>query len=251
MDAYCTEHIFYIIISIIVMALSIILLKKFLKKDKLSIYFKIMAIFSLILIIINRIVVSKSRSGTFIDFIPDTFCSTMGFIVPIVVLFFKPTTKTFQYAIFAGFFGGAITFFYPDFLIYFDNFFNIHPFTGMLYHTLMLYYFISSIALGYYKPTFKNWSSFLIGLAFMIVYAEIGNSVLGQSNNMYLNKPLLSGTPLTWYLVGLLTIVTYTFIIQIYEMCTLPFKEWTITRFFGKFKHKNIKQSTNETELEN
>ncbi len=246
MNAYCIEHILFMIISTIIMIFSIILLKKFFPKEKLNIFYKIMAIISLILIIINRIVVSKSRNGTFLDFIPDTFCSMMGFILPIVILFFEPQSKVFQYAIFAGFFGGAITFFYPDFLIYFDNFFNIHPFTGLLYHTLMLFYFISSICLGFFKPTFKNWASFIIGLSFMLVFAEFGNTALNQSNNMYLNAPLLSGTPLTWYLVGLLTILVYTLIIQLYEMIYLPYKEWSIVRLFRKQKDKNVSEINNK-----
>lgn len=134
--------------------------------------------------------------------------------------------------------GGLLTFIYPDFLVYFDNIFNIHPFTGLLYHTLMLFQFLLCIISGYFVPTFKNWSSLLIGLSFMVVFAVFGNSVLGQSNNIYLNAPLLSGTNLTWYVVGILFLLLYTIILQVYEMCTLPKTDWSIVKLFKYLKVK-------------
>ena len=147
--------------------------------------------------------------------------------------------------------GGLLTFIYPDFLVYFDNIFNIHPFTGLLYHTLMLFQFLLCIISGYFVPTFKNWSSLLIGLSFMVVFAVFGNSVLGQSNNMYLNAPLLSGTNLTWYVVGILFLLLYTIILQVYEMCTLPKTDWSIVKLFKYLKVKLKKKEQVKIEERN
>lgn len=238
MSIYGLEHILYLVISIIVMIGFVLLVKFLVPKNKLFIVMKVVAGIGLILIIINRVVVAKSRNADFISFLPDTFCSMMGFILPIVVLLFKPTTKIFQYAIFSGMIGGLLTLFYPDFLVYFDNIFNIHPFTGLLYHTFMLLLFLIALFTGYFVPTFKNWTALPIGLAFMVVFAVFGNSVLGQSNNMYLNSPLISGTIFTWWFVGILFILLYTIIIQIYEMIKLPVKEWTMVKFFSATRNK-------------
>ena len=98
MQVFGIEHIIYMIVMVVIMTITLILLKKFVPKNKMVLPIKIIAGIGLILIIIYRIVVSKSRSGTFIDFIPDTFCSMMGFILPLTVLIFKPNTKIFQYA---------------------------------------------------------------------------------------------------------------------------------------------------------
>ena len=84
------------VVIALIMGLSIFLILKFVPKEKMFIPIKILATIGLILIIINRIVVAKSRTSTFIDFLPDTYCSMMGFIMPLVVLFFKPNTKIFQ-----------------------------------------------------------------------------------------------------------------------------------------------------------
>lgn len=251
MQVFGIEHIIYMVVMIVVMTIAIIVLKKFVPKNKMVLPIKIFAGIELILIIIYRIVISKSRSGTFIDFIPDTFCSLMGFILPLTILIFKPSTKIFQYAMFAGMIGGLLTFIYPDFLVYFDNIFNIHPFTGLLYHTLMLFQFLLCIISGYFVPTFKNWSSLLIGLSFMVVFAVFGNSVLGQSNNMYLNAPLLSGTNLTWYIVGILFLLLYTIILQVYEMCTLPKTDWSIVKLFKYLKVKLKKKEQVKIEERN
>lgn len=241
MKIFGLEHILYMVIALVIMTIVIVLIKKFVPKEKVHIAIKIFAAMGLVLIIINRIVVSKSRDGNFLDFLPDTFCSLMGFILPLTILLFKPSTKIFQYAIFAGAIGGLITFVYPDFIVYFDNFFNIHPLTGLLYHTNMFFLFLLCVISKYYIPCFKNWTALPIGLAFMVVYAVFGNSVLEQSNNMYLNAPLLQGTPLTWWLVGILMIVLYTIILQIYEMFTLPGKEWFVVKIF-KMKSEKIKE---------
>ena len=240
MKVFGLEHIIYMIVMSILMVISLVLIKRFVPKEKSYIPIKIFAAIGFILIIINRIVVAKSRDATFLDFLPDSFCSIMGFVLPLTVLIFKPDTKIFQYAIFAGMIGGLLTFIYPDFLVYFDNIFNIHPFTGLLYHTNMFFIFLLCIVTKYFVPSFKRWASLPIGLAFMVVYAVFGNSVMGQSNNMYLNAPLLEGTPLTWWLVGILFILLYTIILQIYEMITLNKNEWSILKLFrSKDKEKN------------
>lgn len=234
MEIYGIEHILYLVISIILMIGVIVLTKFFVPKEKVFIVMKVLAGIGLILIIINRIVVAKSRNGDFQSFLPDTYCSMMGFILPIVVLLFKPNTKIFQFAIFAGMIGGLLTLFYPDFLVYFDNIFNIHPFTGLLYHTNMFFMFLVAIICGYHKPTFKNWSSLPIGLAFLVVFGVFGNNVIGQTNNMYLNAPLINGTIFSWWFVGILFIILYTIILQIYEMVTLPKQEWSVNKIFKK-----------------
>lgn len=250
MKVFGVEHLIYMLVLIVIMALSIFLIKKFVPQNKIVWAVKITAVIGLIMIIINRVVVSKSRNANFIDFLPDTYCSMMGFILPIVVLLFNPNRKIFQYAMFAGMIGGLLTFIYPDFLVYFDSIFNIHPFTGLLYHTIMLFLFLLCIFTKYFVPSFKNWASLPIGLAFMVVIGEFGNSVLKQSNNMYLNKPLIEGTFLTWWFVGLLFIILYTIILQIYEMLTLPKCEWSVVKLINwlKFKcNKNKKINNNET----
>ena len=81
----------------------------------------------------------------------------------------------------------------------------------------------------------------------MVVVGVFGNSVLNQSNNMYLNAPLIDGTFFTWYIVGILFLVLYTLIIQIYEMCTIKPKEWTVVKGWNCVisKFKEIKFKTN------
>ena len=238
MSIFGKEHILYCVIAFILMISSVVIIAKFVPKNKVCIPIKIVAAITLILIIINRIVVAKSRDGTWLDFLPDTFCSMMGFFLPIVVLCFKPTTKMFHFAIFSGMIGGFLTLMYPDFFVYFDNFWNIHPFTGILYHTGMFYLFLLSICTGYFQPTFRNWIALPLGLSCMVVVGEFGNSVLKQANNMYLNNPLIENTIFSWWFVGILFIGLVTLIIQIYEMVTLPKNKWSIVLLFSNIKNK-------------
>ena len=67
---------------------------------------------------------------------------------------------------------------------------------------------------------------------------------------MFLNEPLLTGTIFTWYNVGILFLILYTLIIQIYEMLTLKPNEWSVVKFWkilvNKFNKK--KQSSKNQE---
>lgn len=46
---------------------------------------------------------------SFVDFLPNSFCSTMGFVLPLFILFCKKDSKTLYFAVFTGFMGGIIT----------------------------------------------------------------------------------------------------------------------------------------------
>ena len=60
--------------------------------------------------------------------------------------------------------------------------------------------------------------------------------LFGQSNNMYLNAPLLPDTILTWWFAGILLLLLYTVCLQVYEMAALPVKEWSAVKAFARLR---------------
>lgn len=54
------------------------------------------------------------------------------------------------------------------------------------------------IGIGYFKPSMKNWRSFVLGMALMVPYVLFNCQVLGASEDMYLFAPAIEGTPLYW-----------------------------------------------------
>lgn len=243
MKIFGLEHILFLSFTILFTIISIIIFNKFIPKNKFHIVIKITSIILLIFIISSRILLSIKNNNP-LSFLPSTYCSMMGFVLPIVALFFKPNSKTFQFAISAGFIGGILTIIYPDFIELYNSMFEPIPFTGFVYHALMVYLFCISLFCKYYLPTFKNWSSLPIGLAFMVVVGEFGNTVLGQSNNMNLNRPILEGTIFTWWFLGISIIIWYTIILQIIEFFVLPKQQWAIIKFFNKIKQVFVRKHT-------
>lgn len=96
MEIFGLEHIIYFVVAVVLMIALTIIFKVFVKKEKMYIVMKIIAGFGLVLMVIYRIIVSKSRNGTFLDFLPDTYCSMMGFIMPIIYYALNQTQKFFS-----------------------------------------------------------------------------------------------------------------------------------------------------------
>lgn len=215
---YGLEHILFVVVTAIVFIVSPIIIRKYVPKKYYVWIIKGIAISVLILLIINRIVTHLwYKNLTFLTFLPDSFCSTTGFVLSISVIFCKPDKYLYTFVMFAGALGGTLTLFYPDFLSEYPSFFTASPFTGMLYHSGMLYLFILSIALGYWKPTLSKVWCVIAGLTIYEIWGVFGNEVLGQQNNMYLKEPLIEGTPFSFWFVGILFILLCTIISLIFD----------------------------------
>ncbi|MBR4496176.1 MAG: hypothetical protein IKP12_03495, partial [Acholeplasmatales bacterium] len=89
MKVFGLEHILYLLISIILLTITTIILKKKIKDDKkIEIMFRIIGIIGLIVIILNRIAISI-RDNNFFLLIPDSYCGMTSLLTSISLLFFK------------------------------------------------------------------------------------------------------------------------------------------------------------------
>lgn len=167
------------------------------EKSKI-IVIKITAGILLLATILSRFIYNNWKPSL-IDFLPNTFCSTMGFITPLFVLFCKKDSKNLYYALFAGFIGGIVTLFSGEDI---GQEKVLNTFISYFYHGLMATLAMLCVAVKYCKPTLNKVPRLFVGLSIMVVYGVFSNQVFDYSNNMYLNSPLLEGTPLTWWLTG-------------------------------------------------
>lgn len=182
----------------------------------------------------NKIEIWVKYDYNFAVFVPGSFCSAMSFWGPIIMVAFKPTSKFFQFGMFGMALGGLLTTIYPMFLIGKPTIFAPVDFTGIIYHTLMFVCFVYSIGIGYYKPSMKNWMSFVLGLALMVPYILFNTQVLGGSEDMYLFDPAIEGTPLYWWLIGILSVALYTLFLLIYEQFAFKKEERWLNNVFAK-----------------
>lgn len=235
-----TEHLLYLLVCVVVSVVSLILIKKFVKtKKQKTILVKVMGVALFIAIMCNRF----ACCGWVFDienFFPTTFCGTTSIIFSLTLIFAKPDSSLMQFVSSCAFFGGILTLIYPDFIGQNQSIFFGKTITGLLHHTLMVYNFILILLLGYYKPTLKKWQALPLGLCVYMTYGIFNITILGHSDSMQIYKPLLEGTPFTWFFTGILFILLYTMFLVVYELCAYKKEDrtWYSWKFFKKKKHQ-------------
>lgn len=226
---YEGPHILIISLWVITTTLLILFTCLFAKTEKSKvIVIKVTAAVLLLATILSRFIYNEWKLS-FIDFLPSSFCSTMGFITPLFVFFCKKDSKNLYYALFAGFMGGLITLFSGD---------DIgqervqNTIISYFYHCLMIALAMLCVAVKYSKPTLDKVPRIFIGFSIMVVYGVFSNQVFDYSNNMFLNSPLIEGTPLTWWLTGILMMVIAIIISLIYEAITLKWYDQSLYKCY-------------------
>ena len=169
-----------------------------------------------------------------IDFLPNTFCSTMGFILPLFILFCKKDSKNLYFAVFSAFMGGVITVLSGDGIgqLRVEN-----TLISYFYHGLMASLSMLCVAVNYSKPTLNKMTRLSSGLCVMVVYGIFTNQKFGYSNNMFLNSPLIDGTIFEWWFVGILFILIAITIAIIFEAITMKWHEQSLYKGYSACKN--------------
>ena len=186
---------------------------------------------------------------TLIDFLPNSFCSTMGFVLPLFVIFCKKDSKTLYFAVFSAFMGGVITVHSGDDI---GQARVQNTLISYFYHGLMASLSMLCIAVKYCKPTLNKVPRLFVALCVMVAYGVFSNQVFGYSNNMFLNSPLIDGTPLTWWFVGVAMILIAIVVAIIYEAITLKWHDQSLYKCYSTcvdyVKSLNIKKKNKKEE---
>lgn len=236
------QHLTYLAVAIILMIIGWTLIKKFVKKENhLRLVFFILGIVELGLISWNRICTNIGVYNP-IMLLPTTFCGTTSFVFAMILIFGKKDSKPLQFITMCAFLGGLLTLIYPDFIGQNASVFYPPTISGLLHHTFLLFTSVLVIITKYLVPTFKKWSSLIVGLCAFMAYGAFQIGILKRSNSMQIMKPLISGTALNFALVGFLFVVLYTVFLLVYERFALP-KEDRFTHRLPTYI-KNIKNST-------
>ena len=67
------------------------------------------------------------------------------------------------------------------------------------------------------KPSLKKFYAFPVGLCFIMCYGMFLIDAFGFESAMYIGKPLIEGSFLTWYVMAVLLIVATLFFVWLYE----------------------------------
>jgi len=213
-------HLIYLATTIPFSCLAIFLAKKFAKTERnQKIVLKSFALLLLIWILINRLSqVYRYSEVRWEQIIPDSFCGMTSLVLALAVLFGKKDNAVYHFTWFLGIIGALITLFNPTFLAQGATIFYLPTISGLLHHSICLVTVVLLLLFGQIHVTYKKWYCTLFGFTAYLTVGAFQMSVLGFSDAFHIAEPILSGTPLTAWVMAPLYAVGYGTVLLLIEL---------------------------------
>lgn len=215
---YGIEHILYLVIVVVIGAVALILLKKFVKTDKQQeIMFRILGGVGLAAVILNRMSLAFIKYAINLwQLIPDSYCGMTSLLLSISLLFFKKDNIILHGVWLVCIAGTIATHVYPDFLGQDLSFFYLPTISGLFHHSISLFNIITVLTFGYMRLTIKKSyaqafaiSIYLLTGLFLIYVAKFDDA-------FSIKTPVVEGTPLyMWLLMIIYTSVYFAIMVTI------------------------------------
>ncbi|MBR6427307.1 MAG: hypothetical protein IKS28_05720 [Clostridia bacterium] len=207
---YCTEHIVYLIVSLVLTAAGTAVAIKAVKREgtlDLVVKFSALALFAAIAV--NRVSVTvwqmENLEGyTWFNLLPYTFCGLSSLLLSLTVLFTRreklDDSGILHFVTYFGLFGSIATIFYPDFLEE-EAFWDIRAISGLVHHSFMLWLILLLFTKKLVRPTLKKWYCYPLGYVLVMFLGLLELEMLRFREAMNIGKPLLGSLPVltSWY----------------------------------------------------
>lgn len=214
------EHILYIIITTVLASAGLVCAKKRAKTEKAqTIILKSLAFLLLAAIITNRIS-QVFRYGTvrWYCIIPDSFCGMTSMVLALAVLFGKKNNHILHFVWHLGIFGGISTVIYATFLDQDISFFYIPTISGLLHHSLSAIVVVALLIFKQIDITYKKWYCTFFGFTSYLTLGAFLMHTFNLSDAYHIAEPLISGTPLTAWVMAPMYAAGYGLILLIVEI---------------------------------
>ena len=204
---YGIEHILFLVVFFVLAIVGTILIKKYAKTTKSQdITIRIIAGLLFIAVMWNRISIAVI-SNNYAKLIPSSFCGMSSLVFALAVLIGKRNNNVLHFVVYLAFAGGLGTLLFPTFLGDYDTFWHTITFSGILHHALSFYLSILVQIVYWFKPDYRKWPNLIIGFMAYITLGVFLMTVLDVNTAFYINEPILSGTPLTvWVLMPIFAV---------------------------------------------
>ncbi len=214
------EHITYIIVSTIIGASVLLLSFLFIKNEKgRVIVLKILAGLLFISILTNRLSqVFRYETVRWYCIIPDSFCGMTSLVLSLGVLFGKKDNVILHFGWLLGLFGGISTVIYATFVGQAPSIFYIPTISGLLHHSFSAMLVVAVLMFGYMKITYKKWYCTFFGLTCYMTLGAFLMHTFNLSDAFHIAEPLISGTPLTAWVMAPMYAVGYAVIVLLIEV---------------------------------
>ena len=220
LNVFGSAHLIYLLITIPLSVLTLFLAKKYAKTERSqSIVLKAIAVLLLIWILINRLSqVFRYSDVRWEQIIPDSFCGMTSLALSLAVLFGKKDNVAYHFLWSLGLLGALITLFNPTFLNQGPSIFYLPTISGLLHHSLCLIMVCALLMFNQIYITYKKWYCTLFGFTSYLTLGAFQMSVFGFSDSFHIAEPILSGTPLTAWVMAPMYAVGYGLVLLIIEL---------------------------------
>ncbi len=215
-----TVHWIYLILTVSLSVIGLLLAKKLAKTENAqSIVLKSLGGLLLIWITINRLSqVFRYSDVRWELIIPDSFCGMTSLVLALAVMFGKKDNCVYHFTWFLGLVGGLITVCNPTFLDQGPSVFYLPTISGLLHHSVALVVIAALLLFGQIHITYKKWYCTLFGFTAYLTVGAFQMSVLGLADSFHIVEPILSGTPLTAWVMAPLYAVGYGIVLLAIEL---------------------------------
>lgn len=220
LTVFGSVHWIYLAITLTLSVTGLFCAKKFAKSEKSQkIILKCIAGMLLIWILINRLSQVFRYSNTrWEQIIPDSFCGMTSLVLSLAVLVGRKNNNVLHFAWFLALIGSVITLAYPTFLDQGPTIFYLPTISGLLHHSLALVMVVALLLFNQIHITYKKWYCSLFGFTSYFTVGAFQMSVFGFSDAFHIVEPMLSGTPLTAWVIAPIYIVGYGAVVLAIEL---------------------------------
>lgn len=211
LSVFGSVHLIYLGITIPISCIGLFLAKKLAKTEKSqNIVLKSLAGLLLIWIVINRLSqVYRYSDVRWEQIIPDSFCGMTSSVLALAVLLGQKDNPVYHFVWSLGLVGALTTIFNPTFLSQGPTIFYLPTISGLLHHSLALVMVIALLLFDQIYITYKKWYCTLFGFTAYLTVGAFQMSVFGFSDAFHIAEPILSGTPLTAWVMAPIYAVGY------------------------------------------
>lgn len=213
-------HLLYLAITLTLTVVGLVCAKKFAKTEKSqNIILKCIAAALFIWILTNRLSQVFRYSNTRWDtIIPDSFCGMSSLVLSCAVLFGKKDNPVLHFVWFLSLIGAVITIFYPTFINQGPTVFYLPTISGLLHHSLAIVMVIALLMFKQINITYKKWYCSLFGFTAYFTVGAFLMTVFNYSDAFHMVEPMLSGTPLTAWVIAPIYVAGYSLVLLIIEL---------------------------------
>lgn len=220
LEVFGPVHWIYLAITLALSVVGLFCAKKFAKTEKSQkIILKCVAGALLIWILINRLSqVFRYSQVRWEQIIPDSFCGMSSLVLSLAVLIGKKDNVVYHFVWFLALIGAIITIAYPSFLNQGPTVFYLPTISGLLHHSLALVMVLLLLLFNQIYITYKKWYCSLFGFTTYFTVGAFQMAVFGFSDSFHIVEPMLSGTPLTAWVIAPIYIIGYSIVILSIEL---------------------------------